>query len=271
MGQIANDVLQFVFHSLEEVKREYDYLEAENFETGEEEEAQKRKWFDSAVEVLQYCMDLETGFEHAKAYMLYVLKSNWEKLPFNLRAEVGVSFMRFAQLYTSKEESTIRNYVNTAATWLSDEYELPPLVEIAQRDKDGRPITRNGVVQKQMIKFTPFSVDLSKLLILNRAFKMGQMTPKLWEMLADPVYTCADIIRELHKDEERSQIVSLRFFLEGSALCVTHNGDKVIVGVLNWEEYDTNPLVAEAINEILNLLSVSTEDNMIVREMVNYE
>ena len=153
-------------------------------------------WFHSLMDVIEFSKNVETGFGHAKAYTLAVIRQHWAELPVTIRTQYGFSFMNFARLVTGKERSTIDNYVLTAKVWFMDKVRPPGDIKVLKRDVDGLPIQEGGVNTYQYVPFNPYLVDLSKLLIINSRAAKGQMTDKLWEMLADGFYTCEDVRRE---------------------------------------------------------------------------
>lgn len=217
-------------------------------------------WFQNLLDVIKFSDSIEIGFMHAKIYVLATLKKNWEQLPVEIRKRYDFSFMNLARLITGKERSTIDNYISVAQTWLINKVAPSGDIKIAERDTHGKPIP----AQFKYITFSPYAVDISKLLIVNRRAQNGEMTERLWEYLIDPYYTCEDLARECSQQLPNGDAPDEYWETLGPGLYFKSGLESVcICESLNWEEYDSNPAVKAGIDRLLKLLDVSRDEDVI--------
>lgn len=224
------------------------------------------EWAQKLIDILTFSQAVETGFTHAKAYVLVLLKDGWEQLPFDFRMKLGLSFDYFAQIYTGgKSQSTIDNYLNTARTWFLKKIRPAGLISTTSRLPDGRPIVLNGVPQRLNVEFNPYNVDITKLLILNGKANRGELTDRLWEMLVDPFYSCDDIIRGGMPATPDPNPDYVTFFVEGPGLYASFNGQTFeVVAELDWESYDTDPDFKTVLSNMFTRLGVTLDEQKII-------
>lgn len=222
-------------------------------------------WAEKLVDLYTFSNEIEIGFLHAKAYILAILKPRWEQLSHEFRQQHGGDFMTFAKLYTGgKQVSTINNYVDTATVWFVNKAAPGKLVDIVLRTPDGKPVIKNGKPEIIRTEFDPFAVEMSKLLIVKARATRGEMTDRLWEMLVDPFYTCEDLRLEHVGSTETQDMYDIVFYLEGPGLFAHVNGtDVCLAEYLNWEEYETNPAVTQALDLLLRRASVRHDEDII--------
>lgn len=222
-------------------------------------------WVKDVFNVMTFAQAVETGFGHAKAYTLAVLKTHWEEIPLDIRKQYGFSFMGMAKAVTGKQASTIDNYVRTAGIWFIEKVTPGKPVDITVRDNEGRPIRDdNGQIITKSVEFNPFMVDLSKLLAVNSRASRGEMTPRLWEMLADPHFTCEDVQLEVGGAEGEPDYYRPSYFLLGPGLYAEVAGKTICIAEeLNWTEYDTDSDVKDAIDLVLKVLDVIRDEDRI--------
>jgi hypothetical protein len=225
------------------------------------------QWAQNGLNILRFSNDIEIGFAHSKAAMLAIFKDAWDSLPLSFRKQYGYQFIRFAKIWTGgKGTSTISNYIATAKIWVLDEYGFGKQIEIKERSVDGSPIIENGRQATKQVTFYPYNVSLSKLGILNVRALKDDMTDTLWEMLVDDFYTCDDVRAEHHKDngDGKGHQYTLKYGLLGPALVVYQNQECVVVAEeLNWAEYETDPLVKDAIDTVIRILNIEMDEDKI--------
>ncbi|MFA7101002.1 MAG: hypothetical protein WC196_04490 [Bacilli bacterium] len=249
----ANSVLHRVFIDIKALTNSPEYSDS---------------WVEKGLNYLKFSNDIEIGFAHGKATILSIFKEAWDNLPLSFRKQHGYQYINFAKIWTGgKAKSTIDAYTLTAKIWILDDYGAGKQVEIKRRSPDGKPILdERGAEITDTVEFCPYNVDLSKLNILNPRALKDDMTDALWEMLVDPFYTCDDLRIEHNKDKQdgNGHQYTLRYDLSGPALMVYQNGNSVVVAPeLNWEEYESDPLVKEAIDSLLKILGVQMEEDKI--------
>jgi hypothetical protein len=253
----ADGVLHRVFHEIRTLSNQTEYSDV---------------WLDNVLNILRFSQDIEIGFGHSKVTTLAIVKNRWEKLPHSFRKQYNFAFINFAKVWTSKAKSTIDAYTLTAKVWILDEFGKNKVVIITDRADDGKPIIEDGKIKRKQVEFCPYTIDLSKLSILNPRALKNDMTDELWEMVVDDFYTCDDIRKEHHKDKKDGngpQYV-LRYNLDGPGLFASQNGDSVCVAeALNWEEYESDPVVQSAINHFLEVLGVKTDEDKIFEMIRN--
>lgn len=222
-------------------------------------------WASDVFNVMVFAQTVETGFGHAKAYALAVLKEHWEDIPLDIRKQYGYSFIQMAKNYTGKQVSTIDNYVRTARIWFIDKTSPGKPVEITVRDNEGRPIRdEHGKVITKQESFNPFMIDISKLLAVNSRAARGEMTPKLWEMLVDPFYSCEDVQLEHANGDKEPNFYRPSYFLLGPGLYAEIAGKTLCIAEeLNWAEYETDTDVKDAIDLVLKVLDVMSDEDRI--------
>lgn len=222
-------------------------------------------WFDDLLGVFNFSQSVEIGFLHARSYVLALIKQHWEELPHDIRSKYGFTFSFFAQMVTGKERSTVDSYVNVAKTWFIDKVRPSGDVRISARDMKGKPLTG----QYRYVPFNPYSIDMSKLLIVNRRASRGEMSDRLWEMVVDPFFSCEDLARENSSqllsngdtpDEYYEALGPGIFFKSGlDSVCICES--------LNWEEYDSDERVKAGIDRLLKLLDISRDDDVIFNHL----
>lgn len=225
------------------------------------------EWIANSLNILRFSADIEVGFAHSKATMLAIIKQQWENTPIDFRKTHGFAFINFAKQWTGgKAQSTIDAYILTAKLWILDDFGKGKLVSIKKRAADGKPIRNEyGAEIRETVEFCPYAVELSKLGILNPRAQKNDMTETLWEMLVDPFFTCDDLRAEHTKDAEdgNGHQYTLSYGLQGPMLVVYQNGNAVEIAEMNWENYETDPLVKEAINQVLRVLNVQMDEDRI--------
>lgn len=226
-------------------------------------------WFSKAMDLFTFFNNIETGFGHAKACILYLIKERWDDLEYEVRRQYDLSFMTFARHLTGKEGSTIDNWMRVAKVWLMPEGVRPAFeISVVQRETNGKPVTDER--GKQVVKyeqFDPYKVDMTKLLLLTNKASSGTMTDRLWELAADPYYTCDDIRREIVAGSGNADPV-LKFILVGPDIYATQNGESVPVVTadegINWNSfYYEDGLEREAIKELLHRLGIKLDEDII--------
>lgn len=246
----ARSVLERMFKDLEDL-RVSEYTE---------------NWLLTLLETLQFTISIESGFMLAKVTILTVIKDRWDDLPFQARRDLGYDFKTFAKLWTGgKASSTIDQYTQTAKTWVIDGFGKGRQVEINERAADGKPIIEDGKIKTKLVEFEPYAVDYSKLMIMNARARKNDLTDKHWEMLCDPFYTCDDLRMENATPSANGNDYQLRYRMEGPLLSAFKNGESAPIGELNWEEYETNELVKDAIDHLLAVLNVPMDEDIIYR------
>lgn len=225
-------------------------------------------WFGEILTMLQFSQSIEIGFGHAKAWLLAIVREQWENMPFELRRQNGYDFMTFAKNWTGKARSTIDGYTQTAQVWLVDEFGKGKRVDIVDRDSSGAPILENGHIRIKTVDFVAWQVDMSKLTILNARAKAGDMTETLWEMLVDDFFTCDDLRAQLYSQNDASAPdYSLRYEIIGPGVFATQNGRTVMIAEsLNWEEYDTDDLVKAGIDHFLEVTGTPLDEDLIYKQ-----
>lgn len=222
------------------------------------------EWGEKAVQTLRFVQGVETGFGHAKAYTLAIIKEHWEDLPFEFRKEHGFSFMTFAKLYTGKQRSTIDNYIHTAKVWFIDKVKPMGRVKVIEREKDGKPIKEGGAFKSRDVEFCPYQIDMSKLLQVNSRATKGTMTERLWEMLVDDFYSCDDVALEHMGRTSGGEDFQLRFLIEGPGLYAQLGPDIICISEeLAWDQWESGGLGREAINKLMMLLGVTLDEDQI--------
>lgn len=238
-----------------------------------QEEDSSLSWFSKAMDLFTFFNSIETGFGHAKACVLYSIKERWDDLDFEIRKAHGLSFMSFARTTTGKESSTIDNWMRVVKVWLSPEGVRPAFeIPIKERLPGGQPkLDDHG---KQIIRyeeFDPFKVDMTKLLLVNSKASNGEMTDRLWEMVADPFYSCDDIRYENLSLANGDDSPILKFFLVGPDIYASRDGDSVPVVTadegINWDAYyQEDGLEKEAIQELLSRLQIKMDEDVIFEQ-----
>ena len=221
-----------------------------------------KDWFAQLMAIIKFSQDVETGFGHAKAYVLAVVKQHWDEIPLEVRREYDYQFMHFARLVTGKEESTVRNYISTAELWFVDKVAPEGTVTVKVRDISGKPLINplTNEARTKSVDFSPYLVDMTKLLRVSSTARRGAMTPQLWEMLVDPFYTCDDLALAL-KDGSPVEEQEFYYFLEGPGLFVRLNGQVYCLAEeLNWYEYETNDEVRAAMDKFFAMLGVKQNE-----------
>jgi hypothetical protein len=227
------------------------------------------EWFNTIVESLEFSKTIELGFHSARAVLLSHVKKNWDDLPLNVRMPHDLSFYNFAKVVTENAaKSTIDGYVYTANIWYNDKFGENKTVVVTDRTIEGKPIIEDYKIKTKTVLFEPHLVGLSKLNILNSRAVNNDMTPKLWEMLVDDFYTCEDLRIENRSGETLIQSpdpYTLRYVLDGPNMSVQKNGDSFAVAEFNWTEYETNPIVKEAIDHLLKMLNIEMDEDIIYK------
>ena len=223
------------------------------------------EWFTQVVDLLTFSTTIKEGFGHARAYALAIIKQHWEEIGIDIRKQYGFSFDSFAHSATNKKASTINNYIRTAEVWFIQKINPGKQIEITTRDQEGKPIRdEKGRVITSWKDFTPYIIDLSKLLAVNARAASGTMTTKLWEMLIDDYYSCEDIQLEAAGKDGEKDFYRPSFFLLGPGLYVEVAGEtKCIAEELNWEGYETDDYIHDAIDLMLKVLDVMNEEDRI--------
>lgn len=222
-------------------------------------------WANDVFNIMLFSGAVETGFSHAKAYALAILKDHWDDMPIDVRKQYGFSFNKMAQNFTGKQSSTIDNYIRTARVWFINKVSPGKPIEITVRDNEKRPIRdEHGRVLTKFEEFNPYMVDMSKLLVVNARAARGEMTPKLWEMLVDPFYTYEDIQLEHANGDKEPDFYRPSYFLLGPGLYAEMAGKTLCIAEeLNWSEYETDSDVKDAIDLLLKMLDVVPEEDRI--------
>lgn len=221
-------------------------------------------WAQQLVDLYTFSNSVEIGFLHAKAFILAILKPNWDSLSLEFRKRYGYSWVNFARLYTGgKELSTINNYVNVANVWFLDKVAPPGPIEINIRGEDGRPLLQAGRPEKMRVEFNPFMVPMSKLLVVTARAANEEMTPRLWEMLADPFFSYEDL-RQEHTDTASKSKYTISFFVEGPGLFAQLDGQtRCIAEELNWDGYNEDATTTRAFDMFLKRLQIQADEERI--------
>lgn len=224
------------------------------------------EWYNKSVQVLEFSNEVEIGFTHAQAFVLAMIKERWDDLPLSIRMPFSLSWDDFAKKYTrGKAKSTYEGYVLTARIWLIEEFGKGKVVRISQRSEDGSPLIENGKPLYEDKEFIPYQIDFSKLTILNSRARSNNMTEELWEMLVDDWYNCDNLrIAATNGDDLDPTKRYLSYFhLEGPWLCISRADRTIEIAEINWERYDTDDLVKEAIDTLLRNLRVIMDEDKI--------
>lgn len=226
-------------------------------------------WFSKAMNLFTFFNNIETGFGHAKACILYLIKERWEDLEYEVRRQYDLSFMTFARRLTGKENSTIDNWMRVAKVWLMPDGVRPAFeIPVVQREVNGKPkVDEYGKQIVQYESFDPYKVDMTKLLLLTNKASSGAMTDRLWELAADPYYTCEDIRYEIVNGAGNDSPV-LKYILVGPDIYATRDGESVPVITadegINWDAfYYGDGLEKEAIQELLHRLGIKLDEDVI--------
>lgn len=228
-----------------------------------EPEEVTKEWFGQLMEIIKFAQEVETGFGHAKAYVLTVVQDHWDDVPLEVRREHDYQFMHFARLITGKEESTIRNYLSTARLWFVEKFAPEGSVTVKVRDTAGRvvvnPLTNEA--RTKTVDFCPYLVDMTKLLRVSSTARKGEMTPELWEMLVDPFYSCEDISRLLN-GKTPTEEQEFYFFVEGPGLFCRENGQVYCLAEeLNWADYENDEQMRAVMDKFLTMLGVKQTES----------
>ncbi len=219
-------------------------------------ETHDQEWFDTLYEAFNFIKNIETGFTLAKAYALYIIKTNWMDLPYDIRRRYGFEFMFFAQQVTERDVSTINNYLRTAEVWLDKKVTPGHTIGVVDRDVNNKPLTTHHYEE-----FDPHRIDMSKLLLVNSVASKGQMTDRLWELLQDSHYSCAELTKELKNNPTPASEPASYFYVEGPYLVFKKDLDRSIIAELNWDEYERSEEVKYGIDHLLSILSVKLDEH----------
>jgi hypothetical protein len=240
----ANSVITKLFVELEKLSKTEDPDE---------------EWFGNVLEALKFVQGVEVGFGHAKAYALAIIKANWDNLDVEIRKQYGFAFMNFAKLFTGKQEPTIMGYVRTAEVWFVGQTSPGHQVKVPDRDGTKKP---TGTYHYE--DFSPYNVDMSKLLYLCSTASKGEMTENLWEMLVDNTVTC-DEIEEAVRPKSHVEPESY-FFVEGPYLMFKQNLDRVPIAEIEWNEYENNSVAKEGIDRLLSILNIKLDEHYLYKD-----
>ena len=219
------------------------------------------EWFEDVFEAFTFIKNIETGFGHAKAYALFLIKTHWLELPYEIRRKYGFEFMLFAQLVTGKDISTINNNLRTAELWLSKKINPGHAIRVVDRDTNKKPLPSHHYVE-----FDPYTIDLSKLLLVNSRAEKGEIPDRIWEMLVDDTFSCSDVQQELRGNPEPSEEPQNYWYCEGSLLIYKQGLERTIVAELNFAAYETDQNVKDAVDKLLSILSIRLDDFYIYEE-----
>lgn len=226
-----------------------------------EPEVVNGEWLNQLVDVIKFSQDIETGFGHAKAYALAIIRKHWDRLPLDVRRSYDYQFMHFARLFTGREKSTILNYISTAELWFIEKTRPEGTIPVKVRDASGRPVINpvTDQVRTKSVDFNPYLVDISKLLLVNGTARRGGMTEQLWEMLVDSFYSCDDIRAALTSTGTLAQ-EEFYYFVEGPGLFVRCNGTVICLAEeLNWADYEKDVRTREIMNKFFSMLGVNLD------------
>ena len=227
-----------------------------------EPEVVDESWLAQLMDVIKFSQDIETGFGHAFYYALYTIKKHWEDLPFELRKQYNYTYMDFARLVTGRESSTILNGISTAQLWFEEKPHPEGTITIAVRDISGRPVVNSmtGEIRTKSVEFSPYLVDMSKLLMVNAKARAGEMTPKLWECLVDDYFTCEDL-RQILREKVTPEQEEFYYFVEGPGLFVRDGGRVFcLCEEMTWAEYENDWEHRKAMDKFLTMLGVKLEE-----------
>ncbi len=213
------------------------------------------EWFEDVFEAYKFIVGIETGFTLAKAYALYLIKKNWMQLPYDIRRNYGFEYLNFAQLVTGKEISTINNYTRTAEIWVEKGVSPGHAIKVVDRDEKDRPLNTTHYED-----FSPYRIDMSKLLVLNARADKGEMTEGDWERLMDDTVSCGDIQKFLRDKTNPSGEPASYWYCEADWLVYKHNLDRIPVAQINFAEYETDNNVREAIDRLLSILNIKLDE-----------
>jgi len=245
-------------------------LQKDLYELDEDRDSYGEDWFSSCMDHFTTYHGMARGFEHARALNLAIIDKHWDKLDPAIKNKLGFTFKAFSTTWTGREWSTVDNWVRTANVWLGkDRAKMPQVVRIVQRKPDGSPDKdEQGKIITKDVSFNPWLVDLSKLLRLNSRVVKGNMTDRLWELLADPVATCEDIDIETVVREEKQ--VSLYYTVNGPLLCAREGEEEVCIAeITEWESFYYGPaegLAKRGIETLLTRLNITLDEDKIVIE-----
>lgn len=221
-------------------------------------EVPDENWLGQMLDVIRFSQEIETGFGHSKAYALAIIKKHWDGLPFETRRKHGFDFVTFAKTTTGKERSTILNYITTAKVWFIDKTKPEGTLSLKLRDETGKVMINEMTREPRTrtVEFDPYLVEMSKLLLVNAKASRKEMTPRLWELLADPFYTCEDLKKEVYSGDGKE--ADFYFFVEGPGLFL-RNGPFVIciAEELNWAQYETDNHTKEGMDRFFSMLGVN--------------
>lgn len=152
---------------------------------------------------------------HGLSLALAQIQKIWDQIPPEKTSRWNYDFWEYARWRSNRSQSTVRNYITIARTFLSGETRLP----------------------NQPEKFDPWKVDQSTLLLAAHAAKTGKMDEKAWNTLASPdvTYTAMqeEISRLRQSREDRVPTDKPRFFIaENKRLCFIEDGVTITLGEL---------------------------------------
>lgn len=219
------------------------------------------EWVLAIRNVIQYSKKMEKGFELVRAYALTLLEQSWDEIPVEIKKTFGFTFIQVAMLWCEDwKSSTIYNYIDVVKTWIFGN--ISRQVAIPVRTETGKPIVENGRQVTEYIEFDPAFIPISKLVAAKAVYKRDGMTDHVWELLTDPFVTRDELARAINP---KKVVNTPRCILEGSLLFVMRDGEEGFLADLNFDEYDTNNLVKEYIDKILDMLGVERDDDAIHR------
>ncbi len=197
--------------------------------------------------IIQNCVLLGRKIDPTLALALAIQKKMWDienasqlfqVSPWCTTSELDYSFEQYASRRTGRDPVTISNWTRTAELWLLDgmgpEGEISlidpktGLVLLEQTDNETKPITK---------KWDPFEVDFTKLLLVNKAAREGQLDDTFWGLLANPASRWVDVRDALHgllpwNREPKDKHTELGFFLQNGMLYVRKGERSEVIGSL---------------------------------------
>ncbi len=185
----------------------------------------------------------------------------WSQSPWCPSTELDYSFEQYACRRTSRDWITLVNWIRTAELWLIDK--VGPTGDVALVDpKTGQILLEqtNNETHPVMKRWDPFTVDFSKLLLMNKAAREEQLDDILWGLLINPASRWVDIKDALHgllpwKRAPIDEPHQLSFFLRAGLLYVKKGELSEIVG--NLEMNSDNSLVREGVARLIRTFGIT--------------
>lgn len=232
---------------------------------------QDEVWETDLVNALRLCRNVERGATSAQAYVLAIIKKNWNDLSLPFRKNYDFSFDVFVMRETGIQPSTAENYLRAAETFFVNNKRPMGQIEIPLYDAFCRPIKQDGVVVTKYIEFDATQVPVSKLTLVRSLAEQNKMTPKLWSMLSDSQITVEALKKEIYvtpEGEPSRGDPSLRFTLEGSSIVAYEFGESVEIAELFYDMGDSD-LGRSAIRRLLLILGIPYDEDIIAKQTQN--